>query len=269
MEAAMRGERAAFARLHSELDAMADAIAHVKAHLQGDTIKPDAAANGNSIVFAALLDELQLRIDTMREFAAARFVPACEPPPAPAAELPMQPAAQAEGERDAAANAAASAVPAPAAQDRVPTVSGVVSRLGRTSETLMPAADLVEAAPAPEGAGGVPTVSMLEAMVEALTASAPAAEQNTNSGAEAVSEADGDPAAFLFEPEPEPELEPDSADFLLEQKPSPIATGSAPPQPEATSAEEQHQPQSDVRTPADPLAPLKAMSPEEKIALFS
>jgi hypothetical protein len=275
MQAAMRGERAAFARLQGELEAMAKAIAQARAHLQGDAIKPDADVGGKGIVFAALLDELQLRIDCMQELAGVPFVPGSATAPAAALEpLPESPAAETQDQRDAAAGAPAvdEAVPSvPAVRGRVPTVSDVVSRLGRTSEAPTPSAHPDETTPLREGARDVPTVSMLEAMVEALTASASEAVSDNTSGAAVGIETEGDPATFLFESEAEHEMLSDPAEFLLEPEPTPQATTSAPPQPEVTPAEQQGEPQSEApaAAPADPLAPLKAMSPEEKIALFS
>jgi hypothetical protein len=263
MQAAMRGERAAFARLQGELEAMAKAIAQARAHLQGEAIESDAAMGGKGVALAALLDEIELRVDTMRELAGQHVcagAPALVVAPPPPAE---QVTAERAGEDNGTAAMTAADAPARAAPGRVPTVSDVVSRLGRLNEEALPASDRDKITP-PRTAHDVPTVSMLEAMVEALTASAPAAPGDSRS----VADADGDPAAFLFEPEPERQSDP--AQFS--SQPAPAATDGTPPQSDAAAANMQDKPQTEAAAtaaPADPLAPLKAMSEEEKIALFS
>jgi hypothetical protein len=95
-----------------------------------------------------------------------------------------------------------------------------------------------------------------------------------------------DPTDFLFGPEPEP----DPAAFLLDPAPPPrtqkatlpqpefVSTPSEPPQqsqPEPPKAEEPQAAPAEVEPPAsepaphDPLHALKAMSPNEKLAIFS
>jgi len=168
MDSALRKDRAALDRLRVQLQAMAEAVAQAKAEWQPSAMKPDAAAQGKAL--HGLLDELEHRIDAMIEVTGAGEAPRPQSPlagtPAPASEGPaaVVPAVA------AAATMTATGEPqgAPA---RVPTVSDVVSRLGRPGESPAPAD---EERPAVDTAtADVPTVSMLEAMVEALT-SAPA-----------------------------------------------------------------------------------------------
>jgi hypothetical protein len=84
-----------------------------------------------------------------------------------------------------------------------------------------------------------------------------------------TAEADFDPSDFLFGPEPEPE----PAAFLLEP-PSPPTTPPAtatPDAPQPSAAEDQPAPDPapPATAPHDPLRALKAMSPEERLAIFS
>jgi hypothetical protein len=139
---------------------------------------------------AVLLDEFEHRVDAMIEISGgsqavagevAAAAPVAEPAPEPE---PEQPAAEA---------------------DQVPTVSGVVSQLG-PQET---AAEADRAEP-PQT-----SVAMLTAMVEALSASIPAAEPEPEQAAapepeqavmpEAEQAAAPEPEAIAPEPEPEPE----------------------------------------------------------------
>lgn len=259
----MRGERAAFARLHGELKALADAIAQARDHLQGALTESDAAMGGKGVALAALLDEMEQRVDTMRELAD-RHVRAGAPDLVAAPPAEAVTAARA-GSHGRTAGTAAADAPAHAAAARVPTVSDVVSRLGRSNEEALPAMDRDDITP-PRSAQDVPTVSMLEAMVEALTASAPAAPADSHD----VGDADGDPAAFLFDPEPERQSDP--AQLSPKHEPVPAATDGTPPQSDAGAEKRQDKLQSEAAAtaaPTDPLAPLKAMSEEEKIALFS
>jgi hypothetical protein len=92
-------------------------------------------------------------------------------------------------------------------------------------------------------------------------------------------ETDFDPTDFLFGPEPEP----DPAAFLLDPAPQPAASAAVLlPQPEFVSTPpeqpEAEQPQAVAPAPTaedpqpaphDPLHALKAMSPEERLAIFS
>ena len=109
--------------------------------------------------------------------------------------------------------------------DRVPTVSGVVSRLGRSHDALAPDIDVADDLHA-TGAqdDDVPTVSMLGAMVEALSASAPPEA----------------PEALAVPPLPAPE--PQAADVA--------------PQAEEPAAEVMTTPEASV--PAEPEASVSA-----------
>jgi hypothetical protein len=131
IEAVVRDERAALASLRASLAEMAQAIARAKA----------VADSENA---AAMLDEFEHRVDAMIGIAGG--TPEAGPP---AAEPATQPVAE---------------------SDQVPTVSGVVLRLGPGDAAPEPAA--AETEPPAENAGDKgPTVAMLTAMVEALSAS--------------------------------------------------------------------------------------------------
>jgi len=164
MVAAIRGERATLDRLLDALGEMAGAIAQAK------TAMPPRAAGpaGTDIDVAALLDELEHRVDGMLDIVNGA---------APAADRDA-------GEPPQAGNASAPGV-GPGEDNRVPTVSGVVSRLGRGQDAHAPDGDT---GAAPNGAedADVPTVSMLEAMVEALNASVPATAPDTGSAPQAA-----------------------------------------------------------------------------------
>jgi nicotinate-nucleotide--dimethylbenzimidazole phosphoribosyltransferase len=114
-----------------------------------------------------------------------------------------------------------------------------------------------EPAPQPIAAEAVPT--------EAASLASLPPEPALSVPAPVTADPDFDPSDFLFGPEPEP----DPAAFLLEPKPAttPPATAAAP-QPAAVD-----QPSPDPAAPAtaphDPLRALKALSPEERLAVFS
>jgi nicotinate-nucleotide--dimethylbenzimidazole phosphoribosyltransferase len=105
-------------------------------------------------------------------------------------EQPMSEASPDDGPEPApAVHDRSEATPAPA--ERVPTVSGVVSRLGRAGD----GAALDDAAAAGGGeSGDVPTVSMLQAMVQALNAAAPEAAPAAEDLAAAAPQPDPAPA---------------------------------------------------------------------------
>ena len=161
MVAAIRGERATLDRLLDALGEMAGAIAQAK------TAVPPRAADpaGTDIDVAALLDELEHRVDGMLDIVNGGA------PPAPMA-APQ------------AGDASAPGV-GPGEDNRVPTVSGVVSRLGRGQDAHAPDGD-TDAAPNGADDADVTTVSMLEAMVEALNASVPATAPDTGSAPQAA-----------------------------------------------------------------------------------
>jgi hypothetical protein len=145
------------------------------------------------------------------------------------------------------AGAAAPQPPAAAEPDRVPTVSNVVSQLGPEAQNAPTTTGMSDAAvaggqetrqTAPPQADSeshqdlhrdVPTVSMLKAMVEAMNAAAPARPSNA---------VESDKAAA-------PQDAPNEANEPAAEKPDAEAT------------------------PRDPLAPLRAMSDDERLALFS
>jgi hypothetical protein len=274
MEAAIGRERATLDRLRVELAAMAQTIAQAKIAVQPRAVKPDAAAGDAPLDVAALLDELEHRVDAMLEIGGRRTL---EPAPeqhslvkphvaeAPAGEV-LQPRLPAEWPAAAGHTVtAASPPPAPAEPDRVPTVSDVVSRLGRAShaareESDSPAADT--------GTSAATNVSMLEAMVLALSAldvvdrreaEAPVAE-----------------AAAAAREHQSPETEAPDAVAMAASRARLPEVDLVPPAPQslglsavAGAAPDPADHVAGSVLPADPLAPVNAMSAEEKIALFS
>jgi hypothetical protein len=133
------------------------------------------------IDLAALLDELEHRVDGMLDIVNGGAPPAQRhAQPMPAAIQPSQ------------AGDASRPDIGPMQGDRVPTVSGVVSRLGRGPDAAAADGATGAAAHGAEDAD-VPTVSMLEAMVEALNASVPA----TVPDAESTPQADEAPAQVV------------------------------------------------------------------------
>jgi len=200
LDAAARGDRTALERLRTELAAAARAVSEAKAALQALAIKPDGDADGKAAdpktaELGALLDELEHRIDAMTEAAGgeSRTAQARAPAPPPRSEpaappesaappksaslpesaAPLEPAATSGGETAAEPVTSSPSTPLPALSiDRVPTVSAVVSQLGRAADAEDPArASALDAPPLRTAAErGIPTVSMLEALVEALTA---------------------------------------------------------------------------------------------------
>ncbi len=141
MQAAAHGDRERIKRLRDALGEMAYVIAQTKAVLFAaisDEHKPD---------MAALLDQLEHHVDAMIDTAGGGAAAAPQP------ELAPQPAAE---------------WPAAAAEaDRVPTVSGVVSGLVSSEPAAADALPAADAAPDQS-----PSVAMLKAMVEALSAPA-------------------------------------------------------------------------------------------------
>ena len=185
------------------------------------------------------------------------------------------------------------------AQPRVPTVSGVVSRLGRVDDR---AADT--------GQRQGPTVSELAAMVQALSASVPAAPETAApepSVAQPAVAEPIEPAASppidagkpIPEPPPEPaarppqaaspeaEAEVDDVSVFLFGPDLPAVTGdwkAQPPGPtpalpvvdlvtpapaKARDSDAVTAPKKQSPDPNDPLASLNAMSEWERLALFS
>jgi hypothetical protein len=169
-----------------------------------------------------------------------------------------------------------------------------------TIATLKPAtlpaaapAAAVEAAPSATGAGDTFEVSpavadAVHASVESLQAvvsALPAAAEATSAELAAAppTDTDFDPADLLFGPEPEPDpaaflLEPSSPEPMTEPQPTASAPRGTPTSAAAPFAGPADQPpDGGLAEPAalpapakpDPLAPLKAMSEAERIAIFS
>jgi hypothetical protein len=178
MEAAVRADRVALLRLRKALRGLAACIARAKAALPPDR-SADAAAGDTARELAILLDEIEHRVDAMIETAGV----------------------------DARANEMRGAGGEAAEQAGVPTVSDVVSRLGRGQDEEDDVAADAGAETLARGAQ-VPTVSMLQAMVEALGASPQEAEAETAT----PSGSDVDSTAPSAEPAPEA-IPPDVIDL--------------------------------------------------------
>ena len=139
MEAAVHADRAALAKLRPALAELAVALGSAKRAVMLGAERP--------LDVAMLLDMLEHRVDAIAEIAGGEPVPQpLTPPPAPSVE-PTAPRAEYRP-----------------AESRVPTVSDVVSRLGRGND------------PQADGAETGPSVSELQAMVQALSAPSPEAE---------------------------------------------------------------------------------------------
>ena len=175
MEAAVHADRAALAKLRPALAELAVALGSAKRAVTLGAERP--------LDVAMLLDVLEHRVDAMIEIAGG------EPVPQPLTPPPIEPAAPRAEYR--------------LAESRVPTVSDVVSRLGRGDD---PHADTPEAGP---------SVSELQAMVQALSAPPPEAD------------AGPEPAAMAPLPPPQtqpaPAIAPETAETIATADPSPHA----------------------------------------------
>ena len=243
MEAAIGRERSTVDRLRTELAAFQQIIIQAKIAVQGGAVKPDAKIEGAVLDVAALLDELEHRVDAMLEIGGGRGLR--------------------EMTRDDQ--------PSIPEADRVPTVSGVVLRLGTEGDD--PAASAVGDTGQRDGS----SASMLEAMVLALSAL-----DVLNPREIAMHHAGQDeqhaPRANQSA-QTEDALKPMLAKAILPENEltgavaRPEAFWSSPPRPAAglPPVVEPHKPGDKLPAVArpDPLAPLKAMTAAEKIALFS
>ncbi len=163
------------AALLADLDAQIGAMLSLLATPEAETAS-DTSSDILSRCAVAGLPAAAFPAGTPAHDAAAEDAPANEPPVQDGL-LPEGSAAAATGSDDGSG---------------VPTVSGVFYRLGLPSLELMPAADLLSGTQ-PEGSeSGVTTVSMLEAMVEALNASAHAASGDARPEADAGAARDRD-----------------------------------------------------------------------------
>jgi hypothetical protein len=267
MEAAVQADRAALAALRPALAEFAVALGNAKQAVTLGAERP--------LDIAMLLDALEQRVDVMIEIAGREPAPPPLPPP------PTELAAPRDEDR-------------PAEVARVPTVSAVVSQLGRDDESPVGP---------PEAA---PSVSELAAMVQALSApvpdaAAPSPETEASPGMEAVATAEPSPAPTMTESSANesawleriaelqalpadgvvsgatPDID-DLAELLFEPNPNLPAASAVPDAPASetmvpTTAQEPAPKETAAETrrssPHDPLAPLYAMSPEERLALFS
>jgi hypothetical protein len=246
MEAAIGREHSTVDRLRTELAALQQTLAQAKIAVQQDAVKPAAKIEGTVFDVAALLDELVHRVDAMLEIGGGR--------------------GRKEMTRDERPS-----IPEP---DRVPTVSGVVLRLGREGD------DAKETAPAVGGDGerDASSTSMLEAMVLALSvldilnpreaARHPAGQDERHAPPANQSAQTGGGA---HRPMPAKAILPENE--LTAAVARPDAFWTSPPGPAAglSPVVEPHKPGDKPPTIAcpDPLAPLQAMTAAEKIALFS
>jgi hypothetical protein len=279
LETAVRDGREVLARLRVCLDEMAKAIVRAK-----------AIADSPSAL--SLLNAFEHRIEAMIQIASGGE----ERPPAAASPPAIEAAAVAEpGE------AIAETAEEPT---EVPTVSGVVSRLGAGDEAASSAADTPD-----NGLVDVSNVAKLTAMVQALRDSMPPEESQptTPSGDTAAAETASPPSQTVepaasaaatpdasessasagnvsaasvspapdAEPEPAPASEPDTptaaaARFDMAASLPPPEFVSMPVEPVAEPPHDAPPAQADPVQPAhDPLHALKAMSEHERLALFS
>jgi hypothetical protein len=224
----------------------------------------------------ALFAQFEFRVDAMIAIADG------EAPRRPEASAPQ-------------AVMATRAEPAAAEPDRVPTVSGVVSRLGPEDEKAHPA-DAEVRQLADHAGAHASNVAMLTAMVEALrdsiVAATPVADAKAPLAVETEAPPPARPAGVLFQrptaphavvepaPDPEPDPEPEPAPAASWPDPLPRTRISATllPDPEFVIAPVEPAappPAAAARAkPApppmpDPLHALKAMTENERIALFS
>jgi len=261
LEAAVRDGREVLARLRVCLDEMAKAIVRAK-----------AIADSPSAL--SLLNAFEHRIDAMIQIAGGgeeREAVAAKPPAAEAAAVPDDEAA--------------------AEPTEVPTVSGVVSRLGTGDETLSSSAD-----PPDSGLVDVSNVAKLTAMVQALRDSMPPDEPQPENAPEAASPPPqgAEPATAAAEvantPPPDQAVtaavstnrEPEPDSVSESEAPSHVRrlnmAASLPPpefvsmpiepvvEPQHNAPPARHDP---VQPAHDPLRALKAMSEHERLALFS
>jgi len=263
-DAPAAGPPDAQARLRAEIAEILGTITQAKTALDDARQRHDAAE--------ALLREAQARAQLMLEL----IVPAAETEPAvaePEAVAPFDAAHLRSIEEQAFLDALglydpvdvaprafqepevqATEAEAPKAQERVPTVSGVVSQLGRGDPEVVT-----------QEAGEANAVRMLEAMVEELAAAMPVEprieaepqEPETLPAAEAVSETVSAVVAdHRSEPEPEAvgTAAPVAVDERSEQPPEDIAASefSVEPLPEATEPEVQPEPALELLTELEP-----------------
>jgi hypothetical protein len=215
---------------------------------------------------------------------AARAAPAAptpiEPPapepqatasePAAAAEPPQQPVL----ELDAADIVTVEPAPAEAraAQDAIALEAIAQDATAEDAvalEAVAPEAIAEQAIVQETGAPEVPAV--LQAAQETEPATAEEAAPATPEPAAVLADPDYDLSAFLFGPDLDPpdERPPPAAAQIPPSLPNiDLVTPAAEPKAAEPSAAETPQPQGSQGSP-DPLAPLNAMSPEERLALFS
>jgi hypothetical protein len=244
MEAAIGRERATIDRLHAELAVMAQLIARAKITAQPGAVKPA------TLDIAALLDEFEQRVDVMLEIGGRSR----------RKDAPAQDHARATARAAQAPAVAAPAQPSPPDPQGVPTVSGVVSRLARASDAPCSEAGSPAAAEA-----GRSNVSIMEAMVQALSA-LDAENQRAIPAAASMPQSEPKPRRPIM---PDNELVIGRTPVKTVSIPSPETGMTAEPHPDPAASARNTSGQGQSAQRPDPLAPINALSAEEKIALFS
>ncbi len=196
IEAAARDGRKADPRLQHDLGELATAVGHLRSGLDAKGVLDDE--------LVVLLRDLEIRIELItvlasRDTAAPACVAAAAVPARPSSE-PEQRTAEEQALLDALRGHDDAAAPtsAPEESDHVPTVSEVVSQLGRAND---PDAAATSEAVAPASTGPATTVAMLEAMVEELAASMPITAASESPIAEPQDTEPSPPRAALSEPD--------------------------------------------------------------------
>ena len=229
MQTALHGGPDAIERMRAELGEMAKVVAQIR-------LAVDAELDCD---LGALLRDLETRTERLMEFVS--------PPPeaveAVAASAAVEPPARPFDEQAFLDALGVNDEPEP---ERVPTVSGVVSNLGRAPD--------VEAANATDQAAGgnqqTTTVAMLEAMVEELAAAMPAAPPRSEAAETKPAEAsasrdpmgpDVDLLASLARMKAMPFLPPEvgtAVIFEAKAKPESKVAEATPPDPAPVAASE-------------------------------
>jgi hypothetical protein len=158
--------------------------------------------------------------------------------------------------------------------ERAPAETTMAEIISDLTQSVAPAAHAVEV--------GAPNDVEPTTQIEPTVGPAAAAAPSDAVAFAATAESDFDPADFLFGPEPEP----DPAAFLLDPTPPPapapkalvlpqqpdfVATPAKPAaeNPDTSPPAEPDPPPPAASAPRDPLRALKALSENEKLALFS
>lgn len=219
VEAAVRDGREVLIRLRGCLDEMAQAIVQAK-------------ASADSPAATSLLNEFEHRIDVMIEIAGGEVRRAA------AAEQPVAEAAAVSEAQDTADE-----------PTEVPTVSGVVSRLGASGETPPPAADTSEGSD--NGLVDSSNVAKLAAMVQALRDSMPPEEPQAEAAPETAAVQENTSSAEAASPTPQ-SAEP--------APPSEQVTDAQPPDQAAAAVPAEREPEPAPASEPEPSYNLRRFS---------